>query len=179
MILNNLMQKTKTKHTPSDYSFFTNCLFDATKNKLDCYRGKDCMEISCKDLRNHALKINDYEKKEIIPLIDEEIKSYEEQKICYICKKQFSTDDEDHDSDDNTKYYKVRDHFHHTGKFRGAAQNICNLRYKAPKEIPVLFHNGFTFDYHFIINQLTKEFKSQLKRLGENTKKYITFFSTT
>ena len=29
--------------------FFTNCSFDATKNKLDCYRGKDCMERSCKD----------------------------------------------------------------------------------------------------------------------------------
>ena len=30
-----------TKHTPSGYSLFTHCSFDATKNKLDCYRGKD------------------------------------------------------------------------------------------------------------------------------------------
>ena len=30
-------------------------------------------------------------------------------------------------------------------------------------------------DYHFIINQLAKEFNGQLDCLGENTKKYITF----
>ena len=34
----------KTKHTPSGYSLFTNCSFDASKNKLNSYRGKDCME---------------------------------------------------------------------------------------------------------------------------------------
>ena len=34
----------KAKHTPSGYSLFTNCSFDETKNKLDFYRGKDCME---------------------------------------------------------------------------------------------------------------------------------------
>ena len=47
----------KTKHTSSSNSLFTNCSFDATKNKLDCYRGKDCMEKFCKDLREHAMKI--------------------------------------------------------------------------------------------------------------------------
>ena len=33
----------KAKHTPSGYSLFTNCSFDATKNKLDCYRGEECL----------------------------------------------------------------------------------------------------------------------------------------
>ena len=42
------------------------------------------------------------------------------------------------------------------GKYRGAAHNICNLRYKIPKEIPVVFHNGSTYDYHFIIKELVK-----------------------
>ena len=70
---------------------------------------------------------------------------------------------------------KVRDHCHYTGKFRGAAYSICNLRYKTPREIPVLFHNGSTYDYHFIIKQLAEEFKSEFKCLGENTEKYITF----
>ena len=74
----------KTKHTPSVYSLFTNCSFDAAKNKLDCYRGKDCMEKFCKDLREQAMRISNYEK--MIPLTYEE-KSYEEQKVCYICKK--------------------------------------------------------------------------------------------
>ena len=31
------------KHTVSGYSLFTNCSFDTTKNKLDYYRGKNCM----------------------------------------------------------------------------------------------------------------------------------------
>ena len=38
------------------------------------------------------------------------------------------------------KCHKVRDHCHNTGKSRVAAHEICNLKYKTPKEIPVLFH---------------------------------------
>ena len=37
------------------------------------------------------------------------------------------------------------------------------------------FHDGSTYDYHFIINKLAKEFDGQLECLGENTEKYITF----
>ena len=70
---------------------------------------------------------------------------------------------------------KVRDHCHYTGKYRGVAHSICNLRYKIPKEIPVVFHNGSTFDYHFIIKWLAKELKGYFECLGENTEKYITF----
>ena len=29
-----------------------------------------------------------------------------------------------------TKYRRVRDHCHYTGQYRGAAHNICNLKYK-------------------------------------------------
>ena len=44
-------------------------------------------------------------------LTDEENKSFEEQNICYICKKEFSDDDHDDDNDDNNKkYQKQRDH---------------------------------------------------------------------
>ena len=52
------------------------------------------------------------------------------QKICYICLKEFDNNDK--------KQQKVRDHYHYTGKYRGAAHNICNLIYKVPKEIPVV-----------------------------------------
>ena len=44
-----------------------------------------------------------------------------------------------------------------------------------PKEIPVVFHNGSAYDYHFIIKELVKEFDSNFECLGENTEKYITF----
>ena len=74
---------------------FTNCIFDPTKNKLDCYRGEDCMERFYKNLRDHAIKVINYKKREIIPLIDKENVSYKKQKICHICKKEFSTDKND------------------------------------------------------------------------------------
>ena len=73
------------------------------------------------------------------------------------------------------KYHKVKDHCHYTGKYRGAAHDICNLRYKIPKEIPVVFHNGSTYDYHFIIKELAEEFEGEFECSGENTEKYITF----
>ena len=73
------------------------------------------------------------------------------------------------------KHYKVSDDCHYTGKYRGAAHNICNLRYKIPKEIPVVFHNGSTYDYHFIIKELVKEFDGNFECLGENTGICITF----
>ena len=49
------------------------------------------------------------------------------------------------------------------------------MRYKVPKEIPVVFHNGSTYDYHFIIKELVKEFEGNFECLGQNTEKYITF----
>ena len=97
----------------------------------------------------------------MIPLTDEESKSYEKQKVCYICKKEFNTDENgknefntdendknEFDTDENDKKEfntnendknalklcdKVRDHCHCTGRFRGAAHSISNVRYKTPK----------------------------------------------
>ena len=135
------------KHTPSGYSLFTHCSFDKLKNKLNHYRGKNCMKRFCKDLRTDATKTI-YEKKKMIPLTIKEKIHYNEQEICYLCKKEFDKSDK--------KHYKVRDHWHYTGKYRGAAHNICNLRYKIPKELPVVFHNGSSYDYHFIIKELVK-----------------------
>ena len=80
------------KHTPSGHSLFTHCSFDTTKNKLDYYRGKNCMKKFCLDLREHETKIINYEKKEMIPLTNEEKRAYRIQNRCYICKKKFSTD---------------------------------------------------------------------------------------
>ena len=51
------------KHTASGYSLFTHCSFDKTKNKLDYYRGDDCMKKFCLNLKEHTTKIINYEKK--------------------------------------------------------------------------------------------------------------------
>ena len=120
-------------------------------------------------LKRTCNKKTDYEKKEMIPLTKKEEKKHSKQKVCYICKKGFSTDDS------NKKYHKVKDHCHYTAKCRGAAHGISNLRYKIPKEIPVVFHNGSKYDYHFIIKVLAEEFEGEFECLGENTEKCITF----
>ena len=56
------------KHTPSGYSIFTSFSFDESKNKINYCRGDDCMKKFCKDLREHAMKIINYEKERIVPL---------------------------------------------------------------------------------------------------------------
>ena len=95
--------------------------------------------------------------------------SYKKPKVSSICKKGFSTDG------NNKKYHKIRDHCHYAGEYRGAAHSICNLRYKIRKEITIVFHNGSSYDYHFITKKLAKEFEGQFNFLGENTGKCITF----
>ena len=173
-ICHNNLEKSSTtkvnKHIPLGYSLFTQCLFDTTKNKLNYYRDKNCMEKFCKDLEEHATKIINYEEKEMIPLTKEEEKIHSRQKKCYICKKRFSTDDNNGVALNKAKY-----HCHYTGKYRGVAHVIFNLRYKIPKEIPVVFYNGSTYDHHFIIKELAENFEGQFECLGENTEKYFTF----
>ena len=73
-------------------------------------QSEDCTERFCKDLKEQAIRIINYEKKEIIPLTNKENKSYEKQKVCYISKNEFSADD----NDSNKKHHKVRDHCHFT-----------------------------------------------------------------
>ena len=90
--INNPNESSTTKinnHTSSGYSIFTHCSFDKSKNKLNYYRGKDCMKKFCKDLKEHATRIINHEKKKIIPLTTEEQIYHNKQKICYICKKEY------------------------------------------------------------------------------------------
>ena len=143
--------------------------FDAAENKLDYYRERDCIEKLCKKLKDHAMKIIKYKEKEMMPLTDEENKSYEKQEICHICKKKFCLDEnvenEDNGNEVDENFKQVKDHCHYTGKFRGAAHSICHLRYKVHKNIPIVIHNA-SYDTHFIINQLAKEFKEKLDCIG-------------
>ena len=95
--------KKKARYVPSGYSIVTCCSYDKSKNERKYYRGEDCMKWFCKYLREQAMKIINHEKKEMIPLTNEEKEPYKNQKVCYICEKKFSTD---------KKHQKVRDHCH-------------------------------------------------------------------
>ena len=104
------------------------------------------------------------------PLTNKGIKSYVKQKVCHICEKKVCYDKSKESEYDI--YHKVRDY---TGNFIAAAHNICNLRYNTPKIIPIVFHNGSTYHYHFKIKKIAEQFKTDFECLGEDTEKYITF----
>ena len=73
-------------------------------------------------------------REKLLPLAKEELKSHQDAKVCYICEKRFLqkiTNDKN--------YQKARDHCHFTGKYRGAAHSICNLRFVFSNEIAVVF----------------------------------------
>ena len=143
---------------------FTRCSFNKKENKLNFYRGKDCIEKLCKKLKECAMKIINYEEKEMIPLTKEEKKFYKKQEACHICEEKFCVDKDDEIYINRKKF---KDHCHYTGKFRGAAHSKCNLNYKVPKDIPIIIHNA-SYDTHFVINQLAEEFKGELNCIGDN-----------
>ena len=58
-------------------------------NNHEVYRGKDCMKKFCEFLREHAMKIINFKKKKMKLLTKEQQESYENAKICYICKEKF------------------------------------------------------------------------------------------
>ena len=64
----------------------------------------------------------------------------------------------------------VRGHCHYTGEYKGAANIMCNLKYRVPKKIPLAFHNGSNYDYNFIIKELAEEFKKPFTCFGETLK---------
>ena len=152
----NSSAKKVSEHIPSGFSM----------SKHDVFRGKDCMKKFCEFLREHAVKIINFKKKKMKLLRKEQKESYENAKICCICKEKF-----ENKYLKDKKYCKVRDHCHYTGEYRGAAHSICNLKYSMLKKIPIFFHNRSNCDYHFIIKELAEEFKKQFACLGENTEK--------
>ena len=81
---------------------------------------------------------------------------------CWICQGKLKGDD------------RVRDHCHYTGKYRGAAHNKCNLRYKKPSFIPVVFHNLSGYDSHLFIKNLGAS-QGNIKCIPNNEEKYISF----
>ena len=82
---------------------------------------------------------------------------------CCICFKSF-----------RERNQKVRDHCHYSGKYRGAAHSLCNLQYKIPTYIPVVFHNLTGYDAHMFIKELAKH-GSKMGVIAKNIKDYISF----
>ena len=121
--------------------------FKSIEHKHDLWRGKDLIKKKKKLLTN------------------EQLKSYQNAKICYICKERFK---DKHAKDQNNS--KVRDHCHYTGEYRSAAHSVYNLNMVYLlyfHEILLFFHNRSNYDYHFIIKELAEEFEKQFTCLWE------------
>ena len=101
------------KHEPSGWTMFTRCSFDKKENKHSYYRGKECIEKLCKKLKQRAMKIINYEEKQMIPLAYEENKPYKEQAASHICEEKFSMDKDD---ENYKSKRKAKDYCYYTEK---------------------------------------------------------------
>ena len=97
----------------------------------------------------------------MVPLTKPQWKDYRKATKCHICFKELGEN-------------KVRDHCHYSGLYRGAAHTMCNLRYKIPKYIPVVFHNLAGYDAHLFIRELAKH-TSHMGVIAKNVEDYISF----
>ena len=77
-----------SEHIPSAFSISTKSSFNSIENKHDVCRGNDYTKKFCKFLREHAMKIINFKKKKLKLLTKKQPESYENTKICYICKKE-------------------------------------------------------------------------------------------
>ena len=136
------------------------------------YRGDDCMKQFVEQLTEikkdifEIMNVN----KPMDELTNEQKLEFKLSSHCSICGKKFEPDDE-----------KVRDHYHFTGKYRGATHVKCNLNYSFKYfKIPIFFHNLKNYDAHLIIaraNELNIELNQnkRIEVIAQNSEKFITF----
>ena len=101
---------------------------------------------------------------------DSEKSKHEKAKDCYACKDVFGT----MRTKKEEEVTKCRDHFHITGKYRGAACDKCNLRMRVPKFVPILFYNLEGYDSHLFVKSLGLT-EGDIKCIPKTDEKYISF----
>ena len=151
-------------HQPFGWCMYSKFAYGIVINPLKQYRGRDCVSKFCETIMAEAKRL--YEsapKKPMDKLTKEQTVELITAKECHICFKRFSPKDR-----------KVRDHCHYTGKYRGAAHSSCNLRYRIPDYIPVVFHNVAGYDVHLFIKELAKH-TTKIGVIAKNTENYIPF----
>ena len=114
------------------------------------------LEEDVKDIANIKIKP--------IEITKEEEKQFYKASDCWICGKELKGD-------------RVKDHCHYTGRYRGPAHNICNLKYSKPNSISVFFHNLTGYDSHLFIKKLGIT-EGNIDCIPNNEEKYISFGKT-
>ena len=159
------------KHEPISFSYYILCSIDGVyKPVLRKYtqtkpEDVDAIDVFIKWLEEDVKAIANIEPKQMI-FTEEDIKHFNNASGCWICGKELRND-------------RVRDHCHFTGRYRGAAHNSCNLKYRKPKNISVFFHNLSGYDSHLFIKKLGTPNKNEnIKCIPNNEEKYISFTKT-
>ena len=163
------------KHEPSGYCLYLKGLVGIKDNyKPIVYTKKSEDEyISEKFIKHlkiltHSIYRKYYLKPKPLKLTPEEEKDFKSAKVCYICEQEFGVYEK------TGEIFKVRDHCHFTGKYRGAAHNECNLKCRKPLILPVVFCNLQGYDSHLFIQQLAKV-SGDLSCIPSTEEKYISF----
>ena len=151
-------------HTPSGWCVYSKFAYGKVTNSLTQYRGPDCINEFCKHIISEAKRLyNTFPERPMAPLTKSKLKEYKQATKCHICFKPFSE-----------KKRKVRDHCHHSGLYRRAAHSSCNLQYKIPNYIPVIFDNLAGYDAHLFIRELAKH-TTGMGVIAKNMEDYISF----
>jgi hypothetical protein len=157
------------KHNPSGFCYYVKC-FDNTIYKpmlvqyTQQYEGEDITKKFVDMLEDETRDIyNRFKTPVPINMTSKDTNNYNISTQCYACGRKFTEKD-----------YKVRDHCHYTGKYRGAVHNSCNLRMRSPKFIPVLFHNLEGYDAHLFIRNLGVS-SGNIKCIPKTEEKYTSF----
>ena len=154
------------KHEPVSFSYYIKCFDDSVCEPIlrtytkTTTEEKDAMEIFIKWLEEDVRALANIKDKEMV-FTEEDRKRFNVEKECWIYEEPLNND-------------KVRDHCHYTGKYRGAAHNRCNLKYRKPKFIPVVFHNLSGYDSHLFIKNLGFT-SGSIDCIPNNEEKYISF----
>ena len=123
-----------------------------------------CVSKFCDHIIAEACRLyNSFPEKPMEPLTKVQLKEYNCVSRCHICFSPFRTGNR-----------KVRDNCHYSGIYRGAAHSLCNLQYKIPTYIPVIFHNLTGYDTHMFIKELAK-YGSRMDVIAKNKEDYISF----
>ena len=150
------------KHEPISFSYYIKCSYDNIlfNEEPRTYTGIDAMEKFVDWLEEDVKRIANIPNVSMIFGKEEEDRFNKATK-CWICEDELGED-------------KVRDHCHYTGRYRGAAHNKCNLKYKKPKFIPVVFHNLSGYDAHLFVKNLGYS-EGNINCIPNNEEKYISF----
>ena len=161
------------RHKPSGFSYLIKCSYgNLFSPKLVKYTAEspndnvpqlfiESLEKDIKEIYNR-FKIP----KKMVMTWDDKI-DYHNATHCHICEEEL-------EETDDKNYRRVRDHCHLTGKFRGAAHSMCNLKYRLPKFYPVIFHNLSGYDSHLFIKNIGKS-EGKIDCIPCNEEKYISF----